>query len=314
MEASLPAIMAAFEERLRNEERLDIENNEIPVTKELVMVASDITNELKVEFPGMHRMYWGDDFSISPAKYVRASMSVPLFFKPFEVKYNSSQMRTIDLEWQKLVKTAKKTEPALFVDGGLLSNFPINVFYNPDMAIPRKPTFGIKLEYDKLDLSEKIKSLLSFLGKIISTMRFFYDRDFALKHDIYRKTVRSIDTGKVHWLNFNLTDQQKIELFFRGALTATIFLSRHAITESETQDLLAKGKNVNFNGRLFSIYEGSDVSFHTEDCLISNITFEWNHYKRERLLDRISKEKRRRQIKAGASLQMTQTGTALKKC
>jgi hypothetical protein len=70
--AELLWIMNAFEQRLKAEDK--------GVTKELVIVSSDITHEIKVEFPGMHKMYWGDDFSISPAKYVRASMSVPFFF------------------------------------------------------------------------------------------------------------------------------------------------------------------------------------------------------------------------------------------
>ena len=58
-------VVKAFEQRLAQDE---------VVTKEIVIVSSDITHEMKVEFPGMHKMYWGNDYSISPAKYVRASM------------------------------------------------------------------------------------------------------------------------------------------------------------------------------------------------------------------------------------------------
>ncbi|HVG15278.1 MAG TPA: patatin-like phospholipase family protein, partial [Chitinophagaceae bacterium] len=133
--STLPELMHAFEERLKAEDK--------GVTKELVIVSSDITHEIKVEFPGMHKMYWGDDFDISPAKYVRASMSVPFFFKPFKIDFPQSQMRTIENEWLQYIKVKKRMEPcALLVDGGMLSNFPINVFYNPKMPVPRKPTFG----------------------------------------------------------------------------------------------------------------------------------------------------------------------------
>jgi NTE family protein len=69
-------VMSAFETRLAKEEEVLVNQGINPVTKELVIVSSDITHGLKVEFPGMHKMYWGDDYSISPAKYVRASMSV----------------------------------------------------------------------------------------------------------------------------------------------------------------------------------------------------------------------------------------------
>jgi NTE family protein len=294
-------VMSAFETRLAKEEEVLVDQGINPVTKELVIVSSDITHGLKVEFPGMHKMYWGDDYSISPAKYVRASMSVPLFFKPFQVDLNPSF--TIQQEWSKLLKVQKNLEKfALFVDGGLLSNFPINVFYNPDMPVPRKPTLGIKLEYEDDSMQTDIKNLLDFGGSIINTMRYFYDRDFALKHDIYQKTVRSIDTGKIHWLNFNLSDEEKIELFFRGALTATIFLARHKITATDTQHLMQMGKEVAFKETKFSIYENDVVNFKTEDCMMGDVLFEWQQYKRERLFDRVSKDDKKDNLKQNAAM------------
>lgn len=291
----LPLIMNAFEQRLKAEDK--------GVTKEIVIVGSDITHEIKVEFPGMHRMYWGDDFSISPAKYVRASMSVPFFFKPFQVDFDPKQREVIEKEWFQFIKVQKKLEPcALLVDGGMLSNFPINVFYNPKIPVPRKPTIGIKLEYEDDTAPKDVKSLMGFCGKLVSTMRFFYDRDFILKHDMYQKTVRSIDTGKIHWLNFNLTDEEKVELFFRGALSATIFLAKHLMTDIEVKELIEKGKAVNFNNASFSIYHDGPVEFKTEDCLIKNSTFEWQDYKVQRMLDRITKQEQKDTLKEGASL------------
>ncbi len=287
--------MHAFEERLKAEDQ--------GVTKELVIVSSDITHEIKVEFPGMHKMYWGNDFSISPAKYVRASMSVPFFFKPFKIDFNPGQRLTIEKEWFQYIKVQKKMEPcALLVDGGMLSNFPINVFYNPKIPVPRKPTFGIKLEYDDDTAPKDIKSLMGLGGKLISTMRFFYDRDFIIKHDMYQKTVRSIDTGKIHWLNFNLTDEEKIELFFRGALAATLFLAKHTMTETEVQDLIKKGEKVTFNNNTFSIYHKEPTVFRTEDCLLENSTFEWQDYKQQRMLERINKKDQKQTLKESASL------------
>jgi NTE family protein len=298
--APLFHLMRAFEERLKAEDK--------GVTKELVIVSSDITHEIKVEFPGMHKMYWGDDFDISPAKYVRASMSVPFFFKPFRVDFHQSQMRTIENEWLQYIKVKKRMEPcALLVDGGMLSNFPINVFYNPKIPVPRKPTFGIKLEYEDDTAPKDIKSVMGFSGKLISTMRFFYDRDFIMKHDMYQKTVRSIDTGKIHWLNFNLTDEEKIELFYRGALAATIFLSKHATTETEIEALIARGEKVTYSGKTFSIYHEGKTEFKTEDRLIENSMFEWQQYKQQRMLDRIVRKDKKAILKENASLEMKAT-------
>ena len=292
----IPLIMDAFEKRLKAEDK--------GVTKELVIVSSDITHEIKVEFPGMHKMYWGDDFSISPAKYVRASMSVPFFFKPYQIDFNPGQMLTIRKEWFQYVKVQKQLEScALLVDGGMLSNFPINVFYNPDIPVPRKPTFGIKLEYDDDTAPQSIKSLMGFAGKLVSTMRFFYDRDFILKHDMYQKTVRSIDTGSIHWLNFNLTDEEKIELFFRGALAATLFLGKHKMTEAEVQDRIKEGEKVSFNGTTFSIFHDGPIVFRTEDCLVENSMFEWQQYKQDRMYARVNIAEQKMNLKVGASLE-----------
>jgi NTE family protein len=291
----LQLMLDAFEKRLAADDSKTI-------TKEIVIVSSDITHEVKVEFPGMHQMYWGDDYSISPAKYVRASMSVPFFFKPFQIDFNPGEMLTIKREWLQYMKVQTQMEPcALLVDGGMLSNFPINVFYNPEIPVPRKPTFGIKLEYDDDTAPKSIKSLVGLGGKLVSTMRFFYDREFILKHDMYKKTVRSIDTGNIHWLNFNLTDEEKIELFFRGALAATLFLAKHAMTETEVKEMIALGKKVKFNDRTFSIFHNDAMVFKTEDCLVENSTFEWRAYKLERLLDRAAKNDRSQHLKRDAS-------------
>ena len=254
----------------------------------------------------MHRMYWGDDFSISPAKYVRASMSVPFFFKPYQIDFNPGQMLTIRKEWFQFVKVQKQMEPcALLVDGGMLSNFPINVFYNPNIPVPRKPTIGIKLEYEDDTAPQNIKSLMGFAGKLVNTMRFFYDRDFIMKHDMYQKTVRSIDTGSIHWLNFNLTDEEKVELFFRGALAATIFLAKHKMTETEVQEKIREGEKVSFNNATFSIFHKGPVNFRTEDCLVENSVFEWQRYKQDRMLERIKIPEQKQTLKEGASLENT---------
>lgn len=277
----MQAVLRSLERRVENYYQ------EQPV-KQLVIVSADITNEIKVEFPAMHPMYWGTDYSISPAQYVRASMSIPFFFKPLKVSFASSQLKYIQEEWYKRLGIRKQFSEennySLFVDGGLISNFPVNVFYNPEIPVPAKPTIGVKLEYEDDSAYKSIRSELALAGSMVSTMRYFYDRDFINKHNMYKKTVRSIDTGNINWLNFNLSSREKVELFFRGALTATIFLSRHQMTGQEEQELLAYGKAVKGAGEVFSIYEGEKMTFNTEDFSLDNITFEWEQYKFERML------------------------------
>jgi len=295
-EALLPLFYKVI--RLRKNLTPEKRGKHLPATsyeKEIAIVASDISNGIKVEFPAMHSMYWGSDFNVSPAHYVRASMSVPFFFKPFEVVYDAAQLTSIESEWKNLVKLNKHFDPAkvnkaMMVDGGVLSNFPVNIFYNVDSAVPLKPTIGIKLEFEDDARNKEIDTLAKLAGAMISTMRFFYDRDFISKHNIFKKTVRSIDTGDIHWLNFSLSSEDQVELFFRGALTASIFLLgnlKNREHQAETiQALREEGTRVAFRrgdkGEM-NIYKGRP-DFKTEDLGGEDVNFNWEEYKRERIL------------------------------
>lgn len=281
--------------------------------KELAIVASDITNGIKVEFPAMHSMYWGTDFSISPAKYVRASMSVPFFFRPFQIHYETAQLSAIEAEWRSLVKLNKRFDPesgnnsAMLVDGGVLSNFPVNIFYNADNPVPLKPTIGIKLEFEDDARSKEINSLVKLAGAMVNTMRFFYDRDFISKHNIFKKTVRSIDTGNIHWLNFDLSDAEQVELFFRGALTAAIFLLGNVKDRGQQSEMIQamreEGTRVAFRrgtGGTMNIYEGRP-DFRTEDLGGEDVNLHWEEYKRDRILMLSSQIQMNNQLKAKAA-------------
>jgi predicted acylesterase/phospholipase RssA len=251
--------------------------------QQLVVVAADITNQIKVEFPGMHEFYWGSDESISPAEYVRASMSIPFFFKPYKVTMSNTQLININEIWKAKLGSYKNfiqgNNEILFVDGGALSNFPINVFYDSShYTIPTRPTFGIKLEYDNDDLYKLIDNESKLALSMISTMRYFYDRDFLIRNSNFRKTVRSVDTGKISWLNFAPKSYEQIELFYRGALAATIFLSGKKLNFEDRDKLLKKAKSD------FGI-----TDFKVEDFVYPDIFFDWENYKKERGMAEIYK-------------------------
>lgn len=252
-------------------------------SQQLVVVAADITNQIKVEFPGMHEFYWGSDESISPAEYVRASMSIPFFFKPYKVTMSNTQLININDTWKAKLGAYKNfiqgNNEVLFVDGGALSNFPINVFYDSNhYSIPTRPTFGIKLEYDNDDLYKLIDNESKLALSMISTMRYFYDRDFLIRNSNFRKTVRSVDTGSISWLNFAPKPHEQIELFYRGALAATIFLSGKKLSFEDRDKLLQKAKSD------FGI-----TDFKIEDFIYPDIFFDWEYYKKERGMAEIYK-------------------------
>ena len=112
----------------------------------------------------------------------------------------------------------------MMVDGGLLSNFPINVFFKPTIDIARMPTLGIMLEDEDAKPKQSFPDFGSYLWAIFNTVRYYYDRDFLIKNSIFEKCIGRIDVRKFNWLNFNLTEKEKIQLFINGAEAASRFL------------------------------------------------------------------------------------------
>lgn len=206
-------------------------NDKRPVAgSDIILIASDITNQRKVEFPAMARYYWDDPATANPADFVRASMAIPLFFEPFI----RNVTRAPQTEDEKLIlqNIPEYTSPSLpkevrFVDGGILSNFPINVFHNPSIIVARLPTLGVKLEDEEhIVPGEKRsfkESLFTYIGNIFSTIRFYYDSDFLLKNQLYEKTIGHVDVHEFNWLNFFLADEEKVALFTKGVEAAKAF-------------------------------------------------------------------------------------------
>lgn len=203
-----------------------IDDLNTPVLEDfLCIVTSDLTNQMKVEFPRMWNLYWDDPSKVHPAFFVRASMAVPFFFKPFIVR--DIVGNKVLPAWGQFIGVedlARIPDVTHFVDGGLLSNFPINVFFNPKVSKPRLPTFGIRLnDADPKDPNQQYKTLGGFAGAMVGTLRSHYDREFLLKNADFNRTVGSIDVRGVNWLNFNITDAEKLDLFKRGADAAARF-------------------------------------------------------------------------------------------
>ncbi len=224
--------------QLRNDaERPASEANTTIQHPYLTIIASDITNQTKVEFPLMAKDYWNEPLQVNPSDYVRASMSIPVFFSPFKVDVGEEIISTSKIQQSQLVgeqyekikerQKAKHAYTVRFVDGGILSNFPINIFHNPNIKIARMPTLGVKLEDEKHlsgnEIEKKRASFFSFIGKIFNTVRYYYDKDFLKKNEVYEKCIGHIDAEKFNWLDFGLDDETKVKLFRKGAEAARTF-------------------------------------------------------------------------------------------
>lgn len=194
------------------------------ISARLALIAADVTTRTKAEFPRMSKLYWNNPYEENPAQFARASMSVPFFFQPFKVK-SIPKSKTLRAEWSEMAGYEGETPHKVsFVDGGVLSNFPIYVFHSYKY-IPRAPTFGVRLGIER-EKPAYIGGITSLAKAIFRSMQHILDYDFIANNQEYEKLISEIDTGNHYWLDFNLSDEAKKELFSKGVETAADFLTK----------------------------------------------------------------------------------------
>jgi NTE family protein len=158
--------------------------------RELKVVVSDISHgEMRVlpdDLPG-------DPKAFSVAEAVRLSMSIPFFFEP------------------------GKLGDAVIVDGGILSNFPLWIYDEPD---PRKPpawpTFGFRLVDRREQQVAQVRSVTDILGAMFRTMMYASDRHYLSQRNQGRVIDLDITEAGVKVTQFNLLDQHKDRLYRIG--------------------------------------------------------------------------------------------------
>ena len=193
----------------------------------IAILAADITTQTKVEFPRMAQLYYNKPLERHPAEFVRASMSIPFFFEPQRVslRWREGREEEVRRDWRRLAGyRGILPDEVLLVDGGIMSNFPIDVFHRAD-TIPQRPTIGVKLGIDR-DGSRTITNLTGFVGGIAEGMRNLRDFEFIRNNPEYRALVEYIDVESFNWLDFAIPDADKLRLFRRGAEAADRFLRR----------------------------------------------------------------------------------------
>lgn len=219
--------LADLRERVRPPQLLTRDGEQLPEADagvSLKIVASEVSTETKVVFPDMATLFWKEPENVNPALFARASMSIPFFFHPFRIMGLPEGETAID-RWDELAgyRGELPTE-AVFLDGGIMSNFPIDLFHTP-AAPPLAPTFGAKLGVDRTEPAE-IDAPLELLGAAFDSARHYADYDFLIRNPEYRNLVTFIRTGPHGWLDFFLAEEAKIDLFARGVEAAIEFLRR----------------------------------------------------------------------------------------
>ena len=200
--------------------REGIDKSVADLTPKLKIISAEITTESRVIFPEMNILFWNNEKLINPAEYLRASMSIPVFFHPYKVRVGDLVKKT---DWQKWVMyDGPLPDEAVFEDGGILSNFPIDVFHNRSI-VPRLPTFGVKLGVDRNSI-DKTGSITELLMSIFNSSRHVLDYQFLMNNEDYEQLITRIDVLDNNWLNFSIADDKKLELFQQGARAASEFL------------------------------------------------------------------------------------------
>jgi len=166
----------------------------------LQVVASDISRNEMLLLPRDIGKLGRRLDNLEVALAVRMSMSIPFFFKPVVMRESGKE------HW--------------IVDGGMLRNFPIDLFDSPAGQKPPWPTFGFLLCEEPRE--EHIGGLISMARAMVNTMTTAHDRE-ALERADKRRIVR-IPVGNYNANNFKLDANDRAWLYNSGYQAARQFL------------------------------------------------------------------------------------------
>jgi NTE family protein len=163
----------------------------------LVVIVSDVTRGRLVRLPWDYHVYGLDPNEQRVADAVRASTSTPFFYEPTHM------------------------DGSLLVDGGILSNFPIDLFDNTALW----PTFGIKLSAkpEANLVAVPARNSFEFGAAILHTMADAHDQMHLDDPCTLRRTI-FVDTMTLKATDFDITRQQQEQLHANGRHGAEKFL------------------------------------------------------------------------------------------
>lgn len=180
----------------------------------LVVTATDVTRGELVYFPWDYERTYG----LEPGRQlvvdaVRASMSIPFFYEPATLEGSDETSSTL-------------------VDGGVLSNFPIDIFDRTDGRPPRWPTFGVKLlpllpmdAAKLLPIAGPFKhGPVALAANLAMTTIVGRDQAHLAKPWVKIRTMQ-VDTAGLNPVDFGLSRTQATALFENGQAAATRFLT-----------------------------------------------------------------------------------------
>lgn len=171
----------------------------------LKIVAADVSRSRMIVFPDDLETYRLEPGMFSVARAVRMSASLPFFFEPVPLYYESGKK-------------------SLIVDGGILSNFPLWVF-NRGEQLPTRPFIGMQVRDGEAanDLPAIHRATDLFRG-LFSTMRRAHDARTLSK--LEDSNVVTISVEKVSATDFTMHETNREVLYQLGAKAADDFLKK----------------------------------------------------------------------------------------
>jgi NTE family protein len=198
--------------------RDDDKDSGLPLDRQyrLIVHTADITRGKVVRLPWDYGNYGMEADSQRIVDAVRASMSIPFFFDPVQVDVDES------VTYDGVTYDPGKVT---WVDGGLLSNFPVEVFDRSDGQPARWDTIGIKLSANEVTMPPTRSSrdtwdeAMSCLHTVLNNANRYY-----LPPDKAARTI-FVDSGGIASTDFHITPEQRGTLFDHGQAAAKKWLA-----------------------------------------------------------------------------------------
>jgi NTE family protein len=196
---------------------LAIRDDSLPAEQryKLVVTVADVTTGQLVRLPWDYRRVYGlDPDEQSVADAVRASMAIPFFFRPVTLTDSTGLTSTL-------------------VDGGILSNFPIDSLDRTDGRKPRWPSFGVTVLPNLPEGNDCVIPALApirllgpphLLESVITTALVGRDQAYLNQPWVNARTIR-VDSTDVGFLDFDISDNEIEALYVQGYAAAEKFLS-----------------------------------------------------------------------------------------
>ncbi len=196
---------------------LAIDDDSLPAEQryKLVVTVADVTTGQLVRLPWDYgRVYGLDPDEQSVADAVRASMSIPFFFRPVTLTGAGGLTSTL-------------------VDGGILSNFPIDSLDRTDGRRPRWPSFGVTVLPNLPEGNDRLIPALAplrllgpphLLESVITTVLVGRDQAYLSQPWVSARTIR-VDSTEVGFLDFDISDNEIEALYVKGYSAAEKFLA-----------------------------------------------------------------------------------------